>query len=75
MKFKGFHIRLDGRVELICGCGIGHPSKKLTLINRGYYDELDDIHGCCGDCWDESFKEAEEKYAEELTKKGDERKK
>lgn len=45
-----YTIRADGRVELICEHGVGHPSRKLTLLYRGIWNDCDSIHGCDSCC-------------------------
>lgn len=50
MKDLDYTIRMDGRVELVCECGVGHPSRRLTVLYRGHWNEHDSVHGCCGHC-------------------------
>jgi hypothetical protein len=53
--------RSDGRVELICVCGVGHPSWKGTTFLSRSWRESDGVHGCCGCgcCATDKFKAAE----------------
>ncbi len=53
--------RADGRVELLCSHGVGHPSRRLQ---RRPWDEVDGIHGCDGCCGDLAFAAAEREAAE-----------
>jgi len=60
-KFDGFfQRRLDGRVELTCKHGIGHPSEKLQSREWSW---TDGVHGCDGCCDDESFEVMETNLA------------
>ena len=45
-----FTIRADGRIELYCEHGVGHPSPRLTKLWRGVWNQYDGIHGCDGCC-------------------------
>jgi len=52
-KFIGHTKRADGRIELICEHGCGHPSKRLQeLISGRPWAKYDGVHGCCGCCKD-----------------------
>ena len=66
--FEHEHIeyRGDGRVELTCYHGCGHPSLKLQ--NRPP-NSTDGIHGCCGCCQHPSFKELEARILQRWKKK------
>lgn len=57
--FEGFTVesRSDGRFEIICFHGCGHPSQKL---HRGEWKDIDGVHGCCGCCTHEGFAKAEQ---------------
>lgn len=57
-RAKDFKLcyRMDGRVELVCKHGVGHPSRALQV--RTWQDH-DGIHGCDGCCGGEDFIEAE----------------
>lgn len=48
--------RGDGRVEIICPHGVGHPVKSLT---RNWDDSWMGVHGCDGCCGLETFAAAE----------------
>lgn len=50
---EGWHVgrRLDGRVEVICPHGVGHPSKRLTKVP---WQRWMDVHGCDGCCLSQS---------------------
>lgn len=53
LDYVEYTLRLDGRVEIICEHGVGHPSPALTRFNRGSpeaWDSLDGVHGCDGCC-------------------------
>jgi hypothetical protein len=44
-------LRLDGRVELTCAHGTGHPSRLLQwMLGRRRWHTADAVHGCCGCC-------------------------
>lgn len=52
------HWRMDGRLEWVCECGVGHPDIRMArnLANR-YGDKIETwlIHGCCGCCSRDDF--------------------
>lgn len=66
--FIDYTIRADGRVELMCDHGVGHPSFNLTLLHRGSWNQYDGIHGCDGCCGTDAFHEAEERFSDQIKK-------
>jgi hypothetical protein len=57
---SGHTVRADGRIEIICKCGVGHPSKRLQETFKRPWEKHDGVHGCCGCCDDKIFSEYEE---------------
>lgn len=55
---KNIVRRIDGRLELTCSHGVGHPSK---LLHSGKWHDDNSIHGCDGCCSDPLFHETEKK--------------
>jgi hypothetical protein len=53
--------RADGRLEIVCRCGVGHPSKLLMEAAGRTWREVDGVHGCCGNgcCQKPAFKKRE----------------
>jgi len=60
VKFSGYTRRADGRIELICSHGCGHPSKRLQELMSRPWEKHDGVHGCCGCCSDEEFTKYED---------------
>ena len=56
--------RADGRLELVCGHGVGHPSYNLTKRRVDWQKHMG-IHGCDGCCGLPSFKQYEEELLNE----------
>jgi hypothetical protein len=71
MKFVGHIRRADGRIELTCEHGCGHPSKLLQEMISRPWKRHDGVHGCCGCCSDKSFSEYEKKVWATNLKPGD----
>ena len=46
--------REDGRVEVLCHHGVGHPSSALTVLKIPWRDWMG-IHGCDGCCVGEQW--------------------
>jgi hypothetical protein len=67
MKFQGFTVRADGRVELICEHGCGHPSKRLQEKLSRPWEDVDGVHGCCGCCSHEDFTKYEDEVLASLS--------
>jgi hypothetical protein len=68
VKFE-INFRMDGRVELCCEHGVGHPSKSLQNAHRKRkYEEHDGIHGCDGCCGHEDFAKTEQKILDQIEK-------
>lgn len=49
--------RMDGRMEIICPHGVGHPSQVLT--GARWVSSWMGVHGCCGCCASAAFALAE----------------
>ena len=41
--------RLDGRVERVCGHGVGHPVCVLAVVGDASWAWTHDCDGCCAD--------------------------
>ena len=61
-----WHVRENGKVELICAHGIGHYSHLVTMAHNPKFKwlECDDIHGCDGCCGEGAYKDAERDLAQ-----------
>lgn len=66
MKFVGITRRADGRIEIICKHGCGHPSKLLQETLSRPWEKYDGVHGCCGCCGNDDFHKCEAEYKERL---------
>lgn len=64
--------RGDGRIEITCRHGVGHPSRK---ISAQLYEHWDDgwmgVHGCDGCCGGEDWKKDENTAYRTWMKDGD----
>jgi hypothetical protein len=68
MKFE-VNFRADGRVELCCEHGVGHPSARLqNAFGRRKYEEHDGIHGCDGCCGSDDFAKTEQEILDKIEK-------
>ena len=58
--------RRDGRIEIICPHGVGHPSQKLS--GKRWVSSWMGVHGCCGKgcCGQAAFALAEMVHAGEI---------
>jgi hypothetical protein len=52
--------RFDGRIEIMCPHGVGHPSKILSTRN---WQDWMEVHGCDGCCDTAAFALAEMAHA------------
>lgn len=66
MKKYEINYRADGRVEIVCPHGTGHPSKTLTEMrlerNRAEWKDHMGVHGCDGCCRKPAWVKAEKGY-------------
>lgn len=51
--------RADGRIEILCKHGVGHPSRLLMEAAGRTFKDVDGVHGCDGCCDTASFKKRE----------------
>lgn len=62
--------RADGRVEVICPHGVGHPSEELqNLRGQRPWAKFDGIHGCDGCCDHPDWLAAEQKAIRDMQQK------
>lgn len=48
--------REDGRTEILCPHGVGHPSQ---MLSRGKWEDWMSTHGCDGCCSSDDWRQAE----------------
>lgn len=62
------NARSDGRVELVCQHGVGHPSSMLTEARGVEWAEWMGVHGCDGCCEHPNFQKNEERLLGQAAK-------
>lgn len=63
-------LRADGRVEVACRHGVGHPSWELQRLRTGRDPgHCDMIHGCDRCCQTREWKAAEAKFIQEALRR------
>lgn len=60
--------RSDGRIELVCPCGVGHPCLELMQLEGRKVEDWHGVHGCCGCCAKPAFVRAMQRLVKGLSK-------
>lgn len=51
--------RGDGRIEITCKHGVGHPSRKISIQLYETWKKWMEVHGCCGCCSSKEWRDEE----------------